>query len=217
MKKLFIAAALMIATGVYARQQPTPSYAQRAIDANSPEGMRLQNRVLTAEPIHSPQQRQININWTVPPQNKFGNIYRKLVNSKETQYYIGYSSYGIRCQIFLDNGALCTVDDGQFYIFIPAEDIENFENVVTGYEIPYNSDIIVCEQKIKPGEKHYLYCSICGDSADTDGHKRGWNLYRNGWREHNGIRIPIFSLKDPKAKPTDGSMVVPRDELKKRK
>lgn len=206
MKKLFIIAALVITAVGYARSIST---VQRAVDANSSEGIRLQNRYWgpTLPPWREPQ----DINVTLTGQTlKYGSDYLKLVNSTETPYYIRGVVADIKCQIFLDSGALCTVyGDDQSYIFIPAEDIKDFENAVSGYRIPHNTEKLVCDQKINPGPKHASSCSKCGFPLFAkNGYEKGWNLYRKGWLAQNGIRIPIFSLKNPKEKKQTGNTIV---------
>ena len=137
MKKLFIIAALMIATGVYARQQPTPSYAQRAIDANSPEGMRLQNRYWgpTLPPWQPPQ--DVNINLTGHPEGN-EKYYEKLVNSKDYPCYIPAKAK-LAYRQFTKEGVLCSFTESNDYIFISASNIKNLQDAVKGQYVPYNT------------------------------------------------------------------------------
>lgn len=205
MKKIFIIAALVITAVGYAR---IISNVQRAVDANSSEGIRLQNRYWgpTLPPWQPPRDINVNLTGQTP---KYGSDYLNLVNSTETPYYIRGAVADIICQIFLDNGALCTVyRDDQSYIFIPAEDIKDFENAFSGYRIPRNTKKRVCDQKNNPGPNHASSCSECRFLLAEDGYEKGWNLYRKGWLEQNGIRIPIFSLKDPKEKKQTGNTIV---------
>ena len=104
---------------------------------------------------------------------------------------------GLKFRLFVKGGVLCSFGDDNRFIFLSADEFENYEEAKAGQYVPTNARELICDHtKTKPSERWCMRCSWDRDEEYI--YDDGWRLYSNGNCHIGNIRIPVYSFSKPK-------------------
>ena len=197
-KLLLIVFSVAMIAGVYAerphRKMSSDEINQRRADRQREAMQRGYENALRFQDRATMQLLEASIKDSIS--NSGFDYYSMLVNSTKNPIFIRERA-GLKFRIFVKGGVLCSFGDDNRFIFLSADEFENYEEAKAGQYVPTNARELICDHtKIS---KHRPWCIRCNEPSNIQYvYSNGWRLYSNGNCHIGNIRIPVYSFSKPK-------------------
>jgi hypothetical protein len=199
-KLLLIVFSVAMIAGVYAehphRKMSSDEINQRQADRQREATQRGHENALRFQDRAAMQLLEASMKDRIS--NSLVDYYSLLVNSTENPLFIRARG-GLKFRIFVKGGVLCSFGDDNQFIFLSADEFENYEEAIVGQYVPQNAKELRCDHTKIKFSKSQSKCNTCNYSVNEKYvYYNGWRLYRNGNCHIGNIRIPVYSFSKPK-------------------